>query len=108
MKKLIVAFFLMVSLSACNKEIESVPVPPFSVFPNPFTDAFTLYFDPVLSASTSVRILNGIEEEILTFDEIAPGTSVMVDMSSRQSGIYYVELVTGQETTYIQSILKAE
>jgi hypothetical protein len=97
----------MFSLAACNKEIESVALPPFSVFPNPFVDVFTIYFDPSVSSFSTVRIYDGTEEEIVKFDEIIQGAGTSVDMSSKPKGIYYVELTTEGEI-YVQTILKAE
>jgi hypothetical protein len=107
MKKIVTAFALMLSLTACNKEIESVALPPFSVFPNPFSDVFTIYFDPSVSAFSTVRVYDGNEEEIVKFDEITLGTGTAVDMTSKPKGIYYVELTTEGET-FVQTILKAE
>lgn len=107
MKKLLFALFLMFTLTTCNKEVDSVELPPFSVFPNPFTDSFTLYFDSSVSAFSPVKVYDGAEDVIVKFDELAIGAGTIVDMSSQEKGIYYVELITEGET-FIQTILKAE
>ncbi|KAA3620982.1 MAG: T9SS C-terminal target domain-containing protein [Bacteroidetes bacterium] len=107
MKKILFAAILMFTLTTCNKEIDTVELPPFSVFPNPFTDSFTLYFDSSVSAFSTVNVYDGAEEVIVRFDELAINTGTIVDMSSREKGVYYVELTTEGET-YIQTILKTE
>lgn len=94
---------------ACNKEVETVPVPPFSVFPNPFTEQFNIYLDGNFPAneSLSLKILNGKEESLVHLETVAVGQAVQINAAAWEKAIYYVELTVGEEIL-IQPILKIE
>ena len=94
---------------ACNKEVDSVPIPPFSVYPNPFTDQFTAYLDNTFptSGEATFRILDGKNNPITVWEDPAPGSAFFVDMTGREQAIYYAELTVGRQV-FLTPIIKAE
>ncbi|PHN05795.1 hypothetical protein [Flavilitoribacter nigricans] len=110
-KKALAALIVLLGLTgpACNKEIESVPVPPFTVFPNPFLEDFAVHLENSFPAGTATefRILDGKDQPIMVWEDPAPGTSIRVDMTGRAKALYYAELRVGN-SVFIQPIVKAQ
>lgn len=100
---------LLLGTLACNKEVESVPLPPFTVFPNPFIEDFAVHLDNVLPSQSQMqlRILDGKEQVIAVWEDPVPGSSIHVSMVDREKAIYYAELTVGNEV-FLQPILKAK
>ena len=107
MTKNLMALLLILALFSCNKEVEFISLPPFTVYPNPFTDSFLLTLDANIPGESNVRILTGNEEVVVEINNITPGGNFAVDMRDQEKGIYYVELVYEGET-FIHPVLKAE
>lgn len=51
MTKNLMALLLILALFSCNKEVEFISLPPFTVYPNPFTDSFLLTLDANIQGS---------------------------------------------------------
>lgn len=112
MKNKQLSFFLLLWLllgTACNKEVDIVPLPPFSIYPNPFTGSFTLMVDPSISSQEDIsfRVLNGKDAEVAGIQEISPGNNIQINMSNQEKAMYYAELKVGRQL-YVQPIIKYE
>jgi hypothetical protein len=104
-----VVFLLTLPFPACNKEVETVPLPPFSVFPNPFTDQFTIHFDgiPPANAQLNLSVLNGKDETLINWETPTPGQAFTVNTNTWEKAVYYVELTINDEVL-IQPVVKAK
>ncbi|MCB0628775.1 MAG: T9SS type A sorting domain-containing protein [Saprospiraceae bacterium] len=102
---LIVALLWM----ACNKEVDTVPVPPFSVYPNPFTEQFSVYVESSIPASATlgIKVLNGKNEPLVVWENAAPGQAFVVSAAGWKKAVYYLEL-TIDDDVLIQPIVKAK
>lgn len=104
-------FFLLLAtcwLFSCNKVIEEVELPPFSVSPNPFTNFVNIYFDGQRypNSAAVIRVLDGKEKPLVSMETLTTN-ALAVDLSSYDAGIYYLEMeVEGQSFTL--PILKTE
>ena len=96
---------LLFSIS-CNKEIDSLELPPFTVAPNPFAYVMRVY--PASATGGTLRVLDGTEK-ILAESTLNPASSVplAIDMSGYDNGLYYVELQTPDQR-FILPVIKAE
>lgn len=103
------ALLLSLSWGACNKEVETVPLPPFSVFPNPFSDQFMIHFDGNIPANAQLdlKVLNGKDERLIAWENAIPGQSYAVSAAGWEKAVYYVELSINDEVL-IQPIVKAK
>lgn len=107
MKKLLTSLLMVAFLFSCNKEVDSVELPPFSVYPNPFVETFSVFVAPQIQGTATVKILSGADEVIVEQQNLTAGSNFTVNMADREKGIYYVELTSGG-ATFTHPILKAE
>jgi hypothetical protein len=94
---------------ACNKEVDSIPVPPFSVYPNPFVADFAVRLENSVPANAAIRfrVLDGKNKPIAVWEDLTPGSSIIINMMDQQKALYYAELQVGNEV-FIQPIIKAK
>lgn len=94
---------------ACNKEVVSIPVPPFTVFPNPFVEDFTVHLEniPSTNEAVTIRILDGKNKPIAVWEDPVPGSFLRVNMTGYKKALYYAELSVGSES-FVLPIIKAE
>lgn len=103
-------FFLLVFASlACNKEVDQISVPPFTVFPNPFIEDFTVHLEniPPTNEPISIRILDGKNQPIAVWEDPVPGSFFRVNMNGYKKALYYAELSVGSEL-FVLPVIKAK
>ena len=102
------ALLLLAGLTACNKDkIELVP-PPYSVYPNPFIDAFSIYTQNLPAGQSTVfRLYTGENGSPREIGPVAHGSAIIVSTDELEPGVYHLEAeIAGKQ--YSLPILKAE
>ncbi len=96
-------------LFSCNKAIDEMELPPFSVIPNPFSDTLNVYFDTnrVPDSHPTIRILDGKDNVIISLDYSTSIGMLSIQMLDYEKGIYYLEMDL-DGTTFTEPILKVE
>ncbi len=109
MRNITFSLFLALSLFSCEKVVEQVPVPPFVVAPNPFTQSIILYFDPAVhsAARVDIRIYDGRRKAVFELLNLDPELSYAINLADQPKGTYFVEASIEGEV-FIQKALKAE
>lgn len=95
---------LLFSIS-CNKVIDQVEAPPFTVYPNPFSDVFFLQLH--VAGPANVRILDGTKNPVHSVENLLSGQPAAFNMAEVDPGVYHIE-VTLEGETFIEPILKFE
>lgn len=93
----------------CNKVIDEVPQPPFTAFPNPFIDVFSLTFGPNVPASAEVviRITDSKDAELFMLGNVAPNAPLSFNLDGEEKGMYFVQVTIDNEL-FVAPILKVD
>lgn len=105
-------FFLVLTcgvFTQCNKVIEEVPQPPFSAFPNPFVDVFSVSFGPNVPATAelSIRLTDSKDTEYARLENVNPNSPLSFNLEGEEKGVYYIQ-VTVDDQLFTEPILKVE
>ena len=94
---------------SCNKEVESVLLPPFDLYPNPFVSSVGVYINGAVLPVTTVdiRVINGKDKTVAELKNAAVSQSFQFNLTGEPPGIYYVEMIIAGET-FIEPVLKAK
>jgi hypothetical protein len=70
-----------------------------TVFPNPSTGQFYVDFDEVLTEAIQVKVVNQIGEVVMSesYGSVQPFSFYQFDLSGKPAGIYYFEVVIGDQ-----------
>ena len=70
-----------------------------TVFPNPSTGQFYVDFDEVLTEAIQVKVVNQIGEVVISesYGSVQPFSFYQFDLSGKPAGIYYFEVVIGDQ-----------
>ncbi len=109
MRKILCMLLATCWLLSCNKVIEEVELPPFIVYPNPFTDAFSVHFDTnrYPNSFMTVYVLDGNGDVLISLDHGTAAGDISLSMTNYQEGIYYLEMEL-EGKTFNEPILKAK
>jgi len=96
-------FLLLVALAFvnCNKEIESVEVPPFSVYPNPSSGIVRVSLNPAVATFANVMLYDRNGKTLQTATLLPQETATY---QLNEDGIYYVEVLIDNQR-YKEEIL---
>ena len=109
MRKILSILLAICWLVSCNKVVDEVELPPFSTYPNPFSDVLNIYVSDQVGTQTflSLKVLDGSDKEIVVLGDVIPGGSYQINMAEYEKGVYYVQLyVSGSWIT--TPVLKAQ
>lgn len=96
-------FLLLVALAFgnCNKEIESVEVPPFSVYPNPSFGVVRVSLKPAVATFANVTLYDRNGKALQTVTLLPQETAAY---QLDEDGIYYLEVLIDNQQ-YKEEIL---
>lgn len=109
MKNMLVFFVCLTAALSCNQIVEEVQTPPYTVYPNPFVNGFSLYIDVgILPAATDLNIK--VTDGSATLHNLSTAATIgnlFFPMSNFDDGTYYIDVeIDGQ--IYSSTILKAK
>ncbi|MBX2890222.1 MAG: T9SS type A sorting domain-containing protein [Saprospiraceae bacterium] len=89
-------FLLLIALAFvnCNKEIESVEVPPFSVYPNPSLGVVRVSLNPAVTTFANVTLYDRNGKTLQTAT-LLPQETVAYQLG--EDGIYYLEVLVDNQ-----------
>lgn len=86
---------------------QTIPTTFGSIYPNPVTNQLQITFKTVLTDQISINIINDIGQVVRTVNggRVAEG-NVMVPMATIPSGLYIVQILSGNKQFFLQKVVK--
>ena len=80
--------------------------PTLLIKPNPASDFITLEFTNLVSEITCIRVFDCFGKEIKEYKNLKTATTFNIDVSSLNSGIYYIQVIDKKDNTYSNKFIK--
>ncbi len=100
-QKIFFLLFVALTYISCNKEIESTPSLPFSVYPNPSSGVVRVSLNPAVTTFANVTLYDRNGKTLQTATLLSQET---VAYQLDEEGIYYVEVLVDNQR-YKEEIL---
>lgn len=94
---------------SCNKEIETIERPPFTLYPSPFVNVLNISFAGVFieDGTSNFTLRDGSNTVIFSSADVESESNYTLQTSVLDKGIYYADF-ENNGTIYSETIVKAK
>lgn len=100
------ATFYAGGLLDCTADISENNIDSFMMYPNPANDEVVIDFGNQVFENLSVSILNILGQQVISQIDTVQNQSIIVNTSSLESGVYFVSISEGNNTSVKKLVVK--